>query len=153
MWSSFCDAVSQHGFDCNLSPCFTCYSVQHLVFDMCSRICSAADKNCLWLQQIYEEGLYHPSVTTSITSSLFYPYNFSTADVLNQTASQEAGFICTCGEFYDNPCRMEIRAVSLCSFLLSHLFSGAAWCCYTGYQIQSGNQSLTGCFNIFYTAR
>lgn len=64
------------------------------------------------LQQIYEEGLYHPSVTTSITSSLFYPYNFSTTDVLAQNASKQAGYICTCGEFYDNPCRQEIRAVS-----------------------------------------
>ena len=66
----------------------------------------------LVVQQIYEEGLYHPSVTQSITGNLFAPANFSTADVLQQNASKAAGFICTCGEFYDNPCRMEIRTVS-----------------------------------------
>ena len=66
------------------------------------------------VQQIYEEGLYHPSVTQSITGSLFGSANFSTADVLQQNASKAAGFICTCGEFYDNPCRVEIRAVSTC---------------------------------------
>ena len=63
------------------------------------------------MQQIYEEGLYHPSVTTSITGPLFES-NFSTADVLQQNSSIEAGFVCTCGQFYDNPCRAEIRAVS-----------------------------------------
>ncbi len=62
------------------------------------------------VQQIYEEGLYHPSVTTSITGPLFES-NFSTADVLQQNSSIEAGFVCTCGQFYDNPCRAEIRAV------------------------------------------
>lgn len=69
---------------------------------------------CSVMQQIYEEGLYHPSVTQSITGNLFSPANFSTADVLQQNASMAAGFICTCGEFYDNPCREEIRAVSTC---------------------------------------
>lgn len=85
---------------------------------LASSNCSAVVTATLCLQQIYEEGLYHPSVTTSITSSLFAPYNFSTADVLNQTASQQAGYICTCGEFYDNPCRAEIRAVSCCTCFL-----------------------------------
>lgn len=81
------------------------------------------------MQQIYEEGLYHPSVTQSITGSLFSPANFSTADVLQQNASMAAGFVCTCGEFYDNPCRVEIRAVSTClpgylslSYLLRNSF-------------------------------
>ena len=69
---------------------------------------------CALMQQIYQEGLYHPSVTQSITGNLFGSANFSTADVLQQNASMDAGFICTCGEFYDNPCRMEIRAVSTC---------------------------------------
>ncbi len=73
------------------------------------------------LQQIYEEGLYHPSVTQSITGPLF-DSNFSTADVLQQNSSMEAGYICTCGQFYDNPCRVEIRAVSPLAKSMSHLF-------------------------------
>ncbi|KAL3141374.1 hypothetical protein ABBQ32_004954 [Trebouxia sp. C0010 RCD-2024] len=64
----------------------------------------------LGTHQIYQDGLYHPSVTQSITGNLFAPANFSTADVLQQPSSMASGFICTCGEFYDNPCRMEIRA-------------------------------------------
>lgn len=71
---------------------------------------------CTVLQQIYQEGLYHPSVTQSITGNLFGSANFSTADVLQQSASKAASFICTCGQFYDNPCRVEIRAVSACLF-------------------------------------
>ena len=63
------------------------------------------------VQQIYEEGLFHPSVTESITGPLFAS-NFSTANVLMQNSSMEAGYVCTCGQFYDNPCREEIRAVS-----------------------------------------
>ncbi|KAL0042039.1 hypothetical protein WJX77_001435 [Trebouxia sp. C0004] len=70
---------------------------------------STAGSNSKSLLQIYEEGLYHPSVTTSITYPLFES-NFSTADVLQQNSSIEAGFVCTCGQFYDNPCRAEIRA-------------------------------------------
>lgn len=70
--------------------------------------------SCVMVQQIYEEGLYHPSVTQSITGNLFGSANFSTDDVLQQNASMAAGFICTCGEFFDNPCRVEIRAVSTC---------------------------------------
>lgn len=62
------------------------------------------------VQQIYEGGLFHPSVTTSITGPLF-TNNFSTSAVLQQNASIEAGYVCTCGEFYNNPCREEIRAV------------------------------------------
>lgn len=62
------------------------------------------------VQQIYEGGLFHPSVTTSITGPLF-TNNFSTSAVLQQNASIEAGYICSCGEFYNNPCREEIRAV------------------------------------------
>lgn len=77
------------------------------------------------MQQIYQEGLYHPSVTQSITGNLFGPANFSTADVLQQNASMAAGFICTCGEFYDNPCRVEIRAVSTC--LLEYLPAGVSY--------------------------
>ncbi|KAL3161962.1 hypothetical protein ABBQ38_009042 [Trebouxia sp. C0009 RCD-2024] len=71
---------------------------------------STSGSNSRTLLQIYEEGLYHPSVTQSITGPLFAPSNFSTADVLQQPSSKAAGFVCTCGEFYNNPCRMEIRA-------------------------------------------
>ena len=67
------------------------------------------------LQEIYEQGLFHPSVTTSITTPLF-TNNFSTAAVLQQNASIEAGYVCTCGQFYNNPCRMEIRSVSVMHF-------------------------------------
>ena len=65
---------------------------------------------CTVVQQIYEGGLFHPSVTKSITGPLF-TNNFSTSAVLQQNASKAAGYVCTCGEFYNNPCRMEIRTV------------------------------------------
>ncbi|DBA94745.1 TPA: hypothetical protein ACH3X1_002294 [Trebouxia sp. C0004] len=69
---------------------------------------STAGSNSKSLLQIYEGGLFHPSVTKSITGPLF-TNNFSTSAVLQQNASKAAGYVCTCGEFYNNPCRMEIR--------------------------------------------
>ncbi|DBA85173.1 TPA: hypothetical protein ACH3X2_005886 [Trebouxia sp. C0005] len=70
---------------------------------------STAGSNSKSLLQIYEGGLYHPSVTKSITGPLF-TNNFSTSAVLQQNASIAAGYVCTCGEFYNNPCRAEMRA-------------------------------------------
>ena len=69
---------------------------------------SAASLACL--QQIYIDGLFHPTVTSSMASPL-YQNNFSTSAILQQPASIKANLTCTCGQFYDNPCRMEMRTV------------------------------------------
>ena len=62
------------------------------------------------LQQLYVDGLFHPTVTSSMASPL-YQNNFSTSAILQQPASIKANLTCTCGQFYDNPCRMEMRTV------------------------------------------
>ena len=62
------------------------------------------------LQDIYTDGLFHPTVTSSIASYV-YQSNFSTSAILQQPASIAANLTCTCGQFFDNPCRMEERAV------------------------------------------
>ena len=62
------------------------------------------------LQQIYVDGLFHPTVTSSMASPL-YQNNYSTSAILQQPASIKANLTCTCGQFYDNPCRMEMRTV------------------------------------------
>eukprot|EP00891_Asterochloris_glomerata_P007381 jgi/Astpho2/7381/Aster-01970 len=60
------------------------------------------------LQQIYVDGLFHPTVTSSMAPPL-YQNNFSTSAILQQPASIKANLTCTCGQFYDNPCRVEMR--------------------------------------------
>lgn len=60
------------------------------------------------LLDVYRGGEFHPSVTTSITGPLFQN-NYSTSAVLQQPFARNASLVCTCGEFFNNPCRMEIR--------------------------------------------
>ena len=81
---------------------------------------TAADPSCLQcrhakaslprLQDIYTDGLFHPTVTSSIATYV-YQSNFSSSAILQQPASMQANLTCTCGQFFDNPCRMEERAV------------------------------------------
>eukprot|EP00891_Asterochloris_glomerata_P007203 jgi/Astpho2/7203/Aster-01521 len=61
------------------------------------------------LQDIYTDGLFHPTVASSIASYV-YQSNFSTSAILQQPASKAANLTCTCGQFFDNPCRVEERA-------------------------------------------
>ena len=70
--------------------------------------CAKASLACL--QQIYVDGLFHPTGTSSMASPL-YQNNFSTSAILQQPASIKANLTCTCGQFYDNPCRVEMRTV------------------------------------------
>ena len=72
--------------------------------------CQCVSASLACLQQIYIDGLFHPTVTSSMASPL-YQNNFSTSAILQQPASIKANLTCTCGQFYDNPCRVEMRTV------------------------------------------
>ena len=109
------------------------FTLAHCVPNQALRGSTAADASFLQqkgakasshcLQDIYTDGLFHPTVASSIASYV-YQSNFSTSAILQQPASIAANLTCTCGQFFDNPCRMEERAVRH-----GQHWEASAYCC------------------------
>ena len=61
-----------------------------------------------WVQDIANQGLYHPSVNLSIAARVIVNY---TPQDYPTDAQRSNGFICGCTNYYNNPCRAEFRKV------------------------------------------
>jgi hypothetical protein len=60
------------------------------------------------LQDIGNDGMYHPSVNSSFVVRVsvdFSPNDYPTDDM------RAMGIVCGCGEYFENPCRAEFRKV------------------------------------------
>ena len=60
------------------------------------------------MQDIANQGLYHPSVNLSIAARVIVNY---TPQDYPTDAQRSNGFICGCTNYYNNPCRAEFRKV------------------------------------------
>ena len=55
-----------------------------------------------------DAGLYHPTINSSLAARVavsYAPAEYPSGDM------RAAGFVCGCGDYYDNPCRAEFRKV------------------------------------------
>ncbi len=60
------------------------------------------------LQEIADAGLYHPTINSSLSARVavsYTPADYPTDEM------RAAGFVCGCGDYFDNPCRAEFRKV------------------------------------------
>ena len=64
----------------------------------------------LCLQEIANDGLYHPSVNMSIAVRVVVDYAPSDYPT---DAQRSNGIVCGCTNYYNNPCRAEFRKVSI----------------------------------------
>ncbi len=61
------------------------------------------------VQGIADAGLYHPTINSSLAARVAVAY--SPADYPSDDM-RAAGFVCGCGDYYNNPCRAEFRKVN-----------------------------------------
>ncbi|KAK9904758.1 hypothetical protein WJX75_001986 [Coccomyxa subellipsoidea] len=58
------------------------------------------------IQDIADAGLYHPTINSSLAARVAVGY--TPADYPTD-GMRSAGFVCGCGDYFDNPCRAEFR--------------------------------------------
>lgn len=60
------------------------------------------------LQDIADAGLYHPTINSSLAARVAVGYTPADYPI---DGMRSAGFVCGCGDYFDNPCRAEFRKV------------------------------------------
>ena len=88
------------------------------------------DRCLVVLQDIANDGLYHPSVNMSIAARVVV--NYTPSDYPTD-AQRSNGFVCGCTNYYNNPCRAEFRKVQTLKWTPNSPCCTASCPCHTAF--------------------